>query len=94
VSLSDAPDGRRPDSSGVPRWVALIVFLFVWLVGVPLVHALLPWAISLLTHRVGWAEGRPGGWNLLGLIPVSVGAACLVWSWLPGCCTGIGFLRG
>ncbi len=63
----------------MPRWMALSVALFFWVVGVPLVHGVLPWAISLLTPRYGWVEGRPGIWNLLGLIPVVFGTACLIW---------------
>jgi protein-S-isoprenylcysteine O-methyltransferase Ste14 len=39
----------------------------------------LPWALSLLTPHLGWTEGGPGSWNLLGLIPVVAGIAGLVW---------------
>ena len=35
---------------------------------------------SLLTPRSGWAAGRPGFWNLLGLIPVVVGTTGLIWT--------------
>ena len=38
-----------------------------------------PWAISLITPRYGWVEGRPGFWNLVGLIPVALGWAMIVW---------------
>ena len=61
------------------RAVALTVASVIWLLGIPLAHAAIPWAISLLGPRLGWMEGRPGIWNLLGLIPVGVGAASLVW---------------
>jgi protein-S-isoprenylcysteine O-methyltransferase Ste14 len=43
------------------------------------VHGVIPWAVSLLTPRYGWVSGRPGPWNLLGLVPVIAGVACLVW---------------
>jgi protein-S-isoprenylcysteine O-methyltransferase Ste14 len=63
----------------IPRWMALVVALIFWLVGVPLFYGVLPWAISLLTPHYGWSEGRPANWNLLGLIPVVIGTTCLIW---------------
>lgn len=79
MSRPEVPDGKRSKRPSMPRWMALIAALLVWVVGVPLAHGVIPWAISLLTPRYGWAEGRPGIWNLLGLIPISVGTAGLVW---------------
>jgi protein-S-isoprenylcysteine O-methyltransferase Ste14 len=55
--------------------VALLVFLIV----IPLVHGVLPWALSTHMPRYGWAEGSPGFWNRLGLIVVALAAAVLVW---------------
>lgn len=52
-------------------WLAYPLALIVWWV--------LPWAISLLTPHSGWAAGRPGLWNLLGLMPVLVGTIGLLW---------------
>jgi protein-S-isoprenylcysteine O-methyltransferase Ste14 len=52
-------------------WLAYPLALIVWWV--------LPWAISLLTPRYGWAAGRPGLWNLLGSIPVLIGTIGLLW---------------
>lgn len=63
----------------MPRWMAFIVSLIIVLVAFPIVHGVIPWAISLLTPRYGWTEGDPGTWNLLGLMPVVVGAAGLIW---------------
>jgi protein-S-isoprenylcysteine O-methyltransferase Ste14 len=40
----------------------------------------MPWAISLLAPRNGWAGGRPGPWNLPGLILVIAGTAGLIWT--------------
>jgi protein-S-isoprenylcysteine O-methyltransferase Ste14 len=48
-------------------------------VAAPMVWGGAPWAISLLTPHHGWAAGRPGFWNLLGLIPVVVGTVGLFW---------------
>jgi protein-S-isoprenylcysteine O-methyltransferase Ste14 len=52
-------------------WLAYPLALLVWWA--------VPWAISLLTPRYGWAAGRPGLWNLLGLIPVLIGTIGLLW---------------
>ncbi len=79
MSTLEVPDGKQSKRDSVPRWMALSVALFFWVVGVPLVHGVLPWAISLLSPRYGWTEGRPAIWNLLGLIPVVIGTACLIW---------------
>jgi len=59
----------------LPRWASAVV----WWVGVPLVHGVVPWAVSRLGARHGWANGGPAPWNLLGLIPVTAGAACMAW---------------
>ena len=47
-----------------------------------LVWEALPWALSLLTSHLGWTAGQPGPWNLLGLIPVILGTAGLIWGLL------------
>jgi protein-S-isoprenylcysteine O-methyltransferase Ste14 len=59
----------------IPRWVSALV----WWVGVPLVHGGLPWAVSRIGVRHGWADGRPVIWNWLGLVPVAAGAVILAW---------------
>ena len=79
MSISEIPGPRSSNRVSVPRRVGLMLGLLAWLVGVPLAHGVVPWAISLLTPRWGWANGDPGIWNLLGLIPVIVAAACLIW---------------
>jgi len=59
------------------RWWLPLVF---WLIVVPLMHGVLPWAISTLTSRHGWAAGlSPGIWNRIGLIPITVATALLIW---------------
>jgi protein-S-isoprenylcysteine O-methyltransferase Ste14 len=58
--------------------------LFVWLVGVPLAHVVLPWALSWLAPRDGWTAGFPGTWNWLGLIPIAAGTAVLIWDFASG----------
>jgi protein-S-isoprenylcysteine O-methyltransferase Ste14 len=72
-------ESPEPRPAGIPRWLALALAPAVWVVGVPAVHAGLPWALSQLGPRYGWADGGPSGWNLLGYIPVAAGAALLVW---------------
>lgn len=59
--------------------MAVILALFTWLIVIPLVHGVVPWAISTLMHRYGWEAGFPGFWNRLGLIPVTIAAALLIW---------------
>jgi protein-S-isoprenylcysteine O-methyltransferase Ste14 len=69
----------EPRPVGIPRWLAVVVAPVVWVVGIPAFHAGVPWALSHLGRRYGWVDGEPAGWNLLGCIPVAVGAALLVW---------------
>jgi protein-S-isoprenylcysteine O-methyltransferase Ste14 len=59
--------------------MAVILALLIWLIAIPLVHGVLPWAISTLMPRYGWTEGVPGIWNRPGLILVAFAAALLIW---------------
>ncbi len=52
-------------------WLAYPLALIVWWV--------LPWAISLLTPRYVWIEGRLSIWNIPGLLPVLIGTIGLLW---------------
>jgi protein-S-isoprenylcysteine O-methyltransferase Ste14 len=72
-------ESREPRAAGIPRWLALALAPVVWLVGFPAAHAGIPWALSHLGPRHGWADGDPSGWNLLGYVPVAAGAALLLW---------------
>jgi protein-S-isoprenylcysteine O-methyltransferase Ste14 len=56
----------------LPVWLAVPLALIGWQV--------LPWGVSLLASYHGWIDGRPSVGNLLGLIPVLVGTAGLLWS--------------
>ena len=60
--------------------MAILLALFVCLIVIPLAHGAVPWEVSKLTHRHGWVNGSPGFWNLLGLIPVGVATALLIWT--------------
>src|SRR6266446_1322953 len=62
------------------RRAARILALILWIVVAPLVHGVVPWAISLLARRHGWAAGRPASWNFVGLVLVLVGAVSVIWS--------------
>jgi len=64
--------------------MAILLALFVCLIVIPLAHGAVPWEISKLTHRYGWVHGSPGLWNLLGLIPVGVATALLIWTLIIG----------
>jgi len=72
MNTTEDPNQEQPKKASVPWWIGFVLALIVWEVG--------PWAISLLTPRYGWASGRPGLWNLLGLIPVVVGTTGLLWT--------------
>jgi protein-S-isoprenylcysteine O-methyltransferase Ste14 len=72
MSGSNIPKSGQPKR--ISRWLTYILFVIIW--------GVVPWTLSLLTPRYGWAAGHPGFWNLLGLIPLAVGIAgslrCLV----------------
>jgi protein-S-isoprenylcysteine O-methyltransferase Ste14 len=59
----------------IPRRLAFVLFPPLFVVA----HGVLPWAISLLGPWYGWTDGSPAVWNLLGLVPVTVGVMALVW---------------
>ena len=84
MSTTTTPDRNSTRGRGIPRWVFVLLGLFVWLVGVPLAHGILPWALSRLAPRFGWAAGYPGTWNWLGLIPIAAGTAVLIWDFASG----------
>lgn len=59
--------------------MALIVALLFWVVGIPLVHGVLPVAMAARAPHYGWTQGRPGFGNWLGVSLVVVGTAGLLW---------------
>src|SRR5437764_5094202 len=69
------PNREQSKSVRLPHWMVLLSLPVMFL----LVHVALPWGISLLSTRHGWANGRPGRRNLLALILVGVGTACITW---------------
>ena len=76
ATASDVIAKERSHTRSVSRRTA---FILVWAVGVPLGHGVGPWAISLLSPRYGWATSGPGIWNSLGLMPIALGIAGLIW---------------
>ena len=78
-STSNVPDRNQPKRADVPGWAALIIALIFWVILLPLVHAGIPWALSLLTPHYGWIDGRPAIWNLIGLIPIVLATILLMW---------------
>jgi protein-S-isoprenylcysteine O-methyltransferase Ste14 len=84
MNPTTTPDQNSTRRRGFPRWVAVLLGLFVWLVGIPLAQGVVPWALSRLAPRYGWAGGYPGTWNWLGLIPIAAGIAVLIWIFASG----------
>src|SRR3954470_18198786 len=79
ISMPEISDTKPSRKIILSRWMAFALGFFAWFVAIPLAHCGLPWAISLLTHRYGWTESKPGVWNLFGLIVVAFAIVCLIW---------------
>jgi protein-S-isoprenylcysteine O-methyltransferase Ste14 len=67
-----------PDSPQDWKWwtgrrVSRCTGIAIQVMAFPAVHALAPWALSLLAARHGWVGGKPSISNLVGLIPVMAG---------------------
>ena len=43
-------------------------------------YVLTPWRLSRRGLRRGWRRGRPGPWNVLGLVPLAAGGTLIGWS--------------
>ena len=71
MNRSNDPQPEPSKGKVLSAWLAYPLALIVWW--------LVPWAISLLTPRYGWASGRPGLWNLAGLLAVLPGTVGLLW---------------
>jgi protein-S-isoprenylcysteine O-methyltransferase Ste14 len=84
MSPSGVPKSRPPNRIVIHRWMAILLALFVCLIVIPLGHGAVPLALSKLTPRYGWVHGSPGFWNWLGLIPVGVATALLIWTLIIG----------
>jgi protein-S-isoprenylcysteine O-methyltransferase Ste14 len=78
---------QKPDAAStwrkltLPRWLLLLLSVMVWPLLVILFHGVLPWVISRLARRFGWAEQHPGLWNWPGLIFVGLGSIVVLWFW-------------
>ena len=71
-----AVGNKSPKRATIPHWMGPILFAVVfWLL-----YISIPRHLSLLTRCYGWAQGSPGKWNLLGLIAVAAGIACVTWA--------------
>ena len=79
ASVPNIPNEKPSSKVSLPRWLALGLGFFAWLVAIPLAHCGLPLVISRFAPHYGWTSGSPGYWNFLGLIPVVFGIVCLAW---------------
>ncbi|MDJ0756998.1 MAG: isoprenylcysteine carboxylmethyltransferase family protein [Ardenticatenaceae bacterium] len=59
----------------LPKWAIPLV----WAIIVLVIQVLLPWVVAKIGLRYGWRQGDPGWWNLIGLIPVTIGIALYGW---------------
>jgi protein-S-isoprenylcysteine O-methyltransferase Ste14 len=57
----------------VKRPATIALWVGAWVIGVPLVHGVLPWAIA----RLG--PSFPGAWSWLGMLSLALGALLLGW---------------
>jgi protein-S-isoprenylcysteine O-methyltransferase Ste14 len=79
---SNPTQGERSRILSLPRWALITGAVAVVLVLLPLVLVILPWAISVLTPRLGWTRQHPSTLNLLGLLPVIVGYSVNLWTYV------------
>src|SRR5262245_42612330 len=84
MSVPEASGASSTRKAGISRRLAIVLSPFVCLVGFPLVHGVVPWALSLLGPWYGWADGNPAVWNLFGLVPVAIGIVVLLWLTIVG----------
>ena len=80
----ESPEPNRRDRPVSPGVAVLVLAPVVWLVALPAVHAGIPWALSHLGPRYGWADGGPTGWNLLGYVLIAVARPSSSGSWCSG----------
>lgn len=79
MSAPDVPEARPAPRIRISRRWGFVLGLIVVSVVYPLMVIGLPWALSLPTSRLGWADGAPSVWNFLGLFPVAAGILGLFW---------------
>ena len=79
MSTPAVPDEKPSHRIRFSRRLGFVLGLIVVSVVYPFMVIVLPWALSLLTPRLGWTESGPATWNLLGLIAVVAGIVGLVW---------------
>ena len=79
MGAPDIPEAKPAHRIRISRRAAFILGLPIVSIVYPLMVIVLPWALSLLTPRLGWTDGGPATWNLLGLILVAAGIAGLIW---------------
>lgn len=77
-------ESPEPRPASIPRRLVLALAPAVWLVAVPAVHAGIPWALSHLGPRYGWADGEPAGGTSSGTSRSRSGRYSSCGSWCSG----------
>ena len=78
MNITKKPADEQSEEANLPRWLAMMIGLFFWVILLPLVHAGIPWVLSLVTPRYGWINGQPAVWNWPGLVPVVLATLGLI----------------
>ena len=65
MSTPEVPAGERSHRTRISRRMVFILGVLVESVVHPFVFGVLPWLLSLLTHRFGWTERGPAALRCL-----------------------------
>lgn len=75
MNVTNHPSPDQSKKHRFPQWLTPFYFGVL----IPFALIFVPWTCSLLTPHYGWSMGRPSLWQLLGLLLVAVGIACIIW---------------
>lgn len=67
--------GKARGEFTLPRWAVPLQ----WCLLILLIQVLIPWIIAQIGPRLGWSDGSPARWNLLGLAGAGAGIGLYAW---------------